>query len=55
MARKRVHQCTEHNVKLCPENKYLVEIKAAKMKQTRSSVSISDAINAIIDEWSSGK
>jgi hypothetical protein len=51
MAEKQVHQCTGHFIKLCPDNKYLVNVKKAEMAKTMSSVNCSQVINEIIEEW----
>ena len=51
MAEKQIHQCTGHFIKLCPENKYAVNIKKAEMAKTMASLNYSQVINEIIEEW----
>lgn len=49
--RKQVHECTTHLVKLCPEIKYIVDLKRAEMNKSRASINYSVVINKIIEEY----
>ena len=53
MARHKVNDCTEHTIFLCPEVKYIVELKKAERKFVlkKASDNISDTISNIIEEW----
>lgn len=55
MAEKQVHECSTHRIKLCPENKFLVNIKKAEMGMTKASLDFSTVVNQIIEEWSEFK
>ena len=48
---KQIHECTSHVIKLCPENKYIVDIKRAEMNKTKASINYSVVINQIIEEY----
>ncbi len=51
MARKQVHECTKHSILLCPETKFIVDIKKAAMNKTKASINYSVVINQIIEEY----
>lgn len=51
MAKPKVHECTEHSIRLCPENKVAVLKKQAELSPFVGSSGISHTINVIISEW----
>jgi hypothetical protein len=51
MPRKQINDCSSHRIILCPENKLIVLHKMVDIKPVRCNASISDAINAIIEEY----
>lgn len=50
-----IHECTSHTIVLCPEVKYIINIKKAEMAKTRGSTGICDAIVDMVFEWQSYK
>ncbi len=51
MAYPQKYECSQHKIRLCPENKEAVLKKWAELKPLTANTGISQAINVIISEW----
>jgi hypothetical protein len=51
MPRPRIHKCTTHLIKFCPEIKIIVDRERKKIGANKASINYSMVVNSIIESW----